>query len=82
MPNLLKLLSVKNVIIKGISFWHVICQFLINLLKQTNEAMLEQLIILTILVLSGFSAIGFLFWLLFKKDAPSEDDLKSRYNYN
>ncbi|MFW5759917.1 MAG: hypothetical protein ACOCXH_02930 [Cyclobacteriaceae bacterium] len=44
--------------------------------------MIEQIIILTILVLSGFGAIGFLFWLLFKKDAPSLDDLKNRYNYN
>lgn len=44
--------------------------------------MIEQLIILTILVLSGISAIGFLFWLLFKKDAPSIDELENRYNYN
>lgn len=43
--------------------------------------MLEQIILLFVVLMGGISAIYLLFWLLFKKDAPTVDDLKKRFEY-
>lgn len=40
---------------------------------------LEQIIILMVLLLVGVAATIFLFWLLFKKDAPSYDEIKETF---
>lgn len=37
--------------------------------------MTVQIILAILVLLSGFSAISFIFWVLFKKDAPSIEDL-------
>ncbi len=40
---------------------------------------LQQLIILLILLLCGIGSTIFLFWVLFKKDAPSYDEIKKTF---
>ncbi len=41
--------------------------------------LLQQLVILFALLACGVSASAFLFWVLFKKDAPSFDDVKETF---
>lgn len=38
--------------------------------------LLQQLIVLLVLVICGLSASTFLFWFLFKKDAPTYDEIR------
>jgi flagellar basal body-associated protein FliL len=40
---------------------------------------LQQIIILVLMLIAAFAASGTLFWLLFKKDAPSYDEVKERF---
>ncbi len=40
---------------------------------------LQQILILLLLLLAGFALSGTLFWLLFKKDAPSYDEVRERF---
>lgn len=40
---------------------------------------LQQILILFSILLAGFVASGVLFWLLFKKNAPSYDEIKERF---
>lgn len=44
--------------------------------------MLAQVIFLFIVLSASILAISFIFWLLFKKDAPSLEELKRRYKYH
>jgi hypothetical protein len=47
-------------------------------IESINLDMLEQIILLLIILSSGISAIFFLFWILFKKDAPSIEELNNK----
>jgi hypothetical protein len=47
-------------------------------IESINLDMLEQIILLLIILSSGISAIFFLFWILFKKDAPSIEELNKK----
>jgi hypothetical protein len=40
--------------------------------------MIHQFLILILIVSAGFSSLGFIFWFLFKKDAPSLEELKQK----
>ncbi len=41
--------------------------------------MITQLLILILLIVGGFYATKFLFWLLFLKDSPAYDEQESFY---
>jgi hypothetical protein len=47
-------------------------------IESINLDMLEQIILLLIILSSGISAIFFLFWILFKKDAPSIEEINKK----
>lgn len=42
--------------------------------------LLQQLIVLLVLVVGGVSASTYLFWFLFKKNAPSYDEVKDLFS--
>lgn len=41
--------------------------------------LLQQILILCLLLIGSFVLAGGLFWLLFKKNAPSYDEIKERF---
>lgn len=41
--------------------------------------LMHQFLILFVMFSGGFCLIGFLFWFLFKKDAPSYDEVKEKF---
>lgn len=40
---------------------------------------LQQILILLLILIAGFAVSGVLFWLLFKKNAPTYDEIKDQF---
>jgi hypothetical protein len=44
-----------------------------------NFELIHTILILMVLLSGGFSMIIFMFWFLFKKDAPSYEEIRERF---